>query len=223
MGWFSECISTGTGPGGVDANKTVRQFLDAVAQRWRAGDADCESLAERLTVEMRNAVVRNVADEPIVAAREAGAQVLSDHLPITKARAREILVVSADKTIAKAPAGQELEVTLKATAEEAARVATAEAAEAAGIEIELSGPSMLTPKARFSSAIALFAALAAAIVAMVLIATIPSAPPTWAFIGTAGLGALSVIGVVIFVMGYGSVKIKLTAPGTESAGAGDGA
>jgi hypothetical protein len=90
----------------------------------------------------------------------------------------------------------------------------------ASLDVELSGPVMLSPADRQEAAIGLLVALFGCIVGMILLGAEGKGwkAPGAAYVALAVTGVLAIIGVLVIVMGYKNVAIKLGRGGSGTGG-----
>ena len=91
-------------------------------------------------------------------------------------------------------------------AESGATVAVEVGATALGFKVDLSGPVMLAPWVRLFFAALLALAMAAA---LYLMARLGKSGSAWAYAGTAAVVLAGIVGLIVFVMGYGKVEFAV--------------
>jgi hypothetical protein len=203
------------GPGGVDINDMVNRFLRAADQGAQRPDQVVNPDGVAVTSDVARAIVaaarQNDATEDAIVA--AAGDELAKAFPLT-AGATTALVERKVKDQDHDAEDLKDEDKAMAVAGDAVKEAKeeSEAAAAPGVKVKLSGPAMLPARLRFVFAVLLSAGLGAAILVTALLGYRTS-PSSWAFVGTAVLGLFCVIGVIVFVMGYGNVEIEMSAPG----------
>ena len=206
---------TAVGPGGVDINKMVSSFLRAtdpgVQRPGPAVDADGVAVTNDVAKVIVAAAHKDDATRDMIVS--AAGEELAKAFPLT-AEATTAVVEKKVKDQDRTAEDLKDEEKAAAVAGEAVKEAKeeSEAAAAPGVKVKLSGPAMLPARLRFVFAVLLSAGLGAAILVTALLGYRTSSS-SWAFIGTAVLGLFCVIGVMVFVMGYGNVEIEMSAPG----------